>query len=166
MKFLKKSFVTIVVLFFSNFVFAKNLVFLCVQNLNAPKEADKMTFVIEDLIFSSLFDTGIIASNVPFMSNDADVYENIKLVSNSLESSTEYILIINLDYESETFTDKKTGEKIAQIKRIKYSLFNTEEKKLAPIKSASFKKTKSKNEFWNTIEKENKNIVQNLDFSK
>lgn len=162
MRIWKKFFLFTFALFFSNYIFAKNIVFSCIQNTEAPENARNITLVLEDYVFDLLFDYGLIASNVPLTSNTVSLIENVNAVCNALENDSDYILIINATYAEEVFIDKMTGSKTAALEKLKYSLFSLEKNKFIYTASAKISKSKTKKDLVKKLEKANTAIMKNL----
>lgn len=160
MKIWKKTIVLACVVFFSNYVFAKNIVFSCVQNIQAPENSDKISYIIEDSIFSSLFDAGLIVGNIPIRSNEESILENIAVVNKQLENKSEYILLIKIDYAKEPFVDRQTEEKVPHVEKMHYILFDVDKNKILYEKSLRIAKTKTKKDLVRKLEKENKKIME------
>ncbi|MEL3907822.1 MAG: hypothetical protein P1P64_02265 [Treponemataceae bacterium] len=162
MKFLRKLFFMSFFLYSANFALAKDVVFYCVQNLDASENAFEITIRVEDFIFDYLFDSGLVVSNLSAESNELSVWQNVETVKNALENQSEYILIVNLTYDKNETTDKKTNKKFAQVEEIQYSLFSLEKNALVFEKNKKIAKSNTKNDLLQRIEKANNNIMRSL----
>lgn len=162
MKLSRKLFFISFFIYFANFAFAKNVVFSCVQNLDASENAVEITIRLEDFVFDYLFDSGFVASNLPAKSNELSVLQNIEAVKDALENDSEYILIINATYSKDAVTDKRTGEKFARLEQIQYSFFSLEKNALVFQKDVKIAKSNTKKDLLKHIEKSNANIMRNM----
>lgn len=150
MKRLKRLFLLSMFVAVCNFAWAENVIFYCVQNTEAYEKAGEITTRLEDFVFDALFDSGLIAGNIPFTVNDDTVSDSIAEAQKLLENPSDYLIIIRLTYSDKPSVDKKTYEKFAVIEKLEYALFNVKTEKVvfhkntnvshADTKSASLKK--------------------------
>ncbi|PIE97937.1 MAG: hypothetical protein CR988_05440 [Treponema sp.] len=158
MKFWNKVLLILFAVFLTLPVFSENIVFSCMQNPDAYENSNETTVKFEELLFDCFFESGLIASNVPLLSIAEANYNDINIVKKTLESPTEYVLLIYFSYAKEPVYSSKDKAELPDLKSVSWILLDYQTEKTIYDKNIKVKTAKSEKDVYKQLKKIAKNI--------